>query len=197
MATAIDFYFDFSSPYGYFGSTQVESLAAEFGRSVNWHPILLGPMFKAMGSKPLVDIPLKGDYAVRDFARTAALFDIPYVHPVPFPIATLSAARAVLYVQQQNAHKAVELIKRLYRAYYAEQQDISDTDVVLTVAGQIGLDMQELAQGIGQESTKALLKQEVDTALQRGVFGSPFLIVDGEPFWGFDRYEHVRKWLSR
>ena len=33
MAGAIEFYFDFSSPYGYFASVQVNGLAAEFGLS--------------------------------------------------------------------------------------------------------------------------------------------------------------------
>jgi len=197
MTAPIEFYFEFSSPYGYFASTQVEKLAAEFGRSVNWHPILLGPMFKAMGSQPLTDIPLKGDYARRDFARTAALFDIPYDQPDPFPIATVSAARAVLYVRQHDQQKSVELTKRLYAAYFSEQQNISGTDVVLAIADSIGLNVQDLAEGIGQDSTKAMLRDEVDTAMQRGVFGSPFLIVDGEPFWGFDRFDHIRRWLAR
>ncbi|MBF6615256.1 MAG: 2-hydroxychromene-2-carboxylate isomerase [Candidimonas sp.] len=197
MTAPIEFYFEFSSPYGYFASTQVEKLAAEFGRSVNWHPILLGPMFKAMGSQPLTDIPLKGDYARRDFARTAALFDIPYDHPDPFPIATVSAARAVLYVRQHDQQKSVELTKRLYAAYFSEQQNISGTDVVLAIADSIGLNVQDLAEGLGQDSTKAMLRDEVDTAMQRGVFGSPFLIVDGEPFWGFDRFDHIRRWLAR
>lgn len=197
MTAPIEFYFEFSSPYGYFASTQVEKLAVEFGRSVNWHPILLGPMFKAMGSQPLTDIPLKGDYARRDFARTAALFDIPYDQPDPFPIATVSAARAVLYVRQHDQQKSVELTKRLYAAYFSEQQNISGTDVVLAIADSIGLNVQDLAEGIGQDSTKAMLRDEVDTAMQRGVFGSPFLIVDGEPFWGFDRFDHIRRWLAR
>src|SRR3546814_9320917 len=49
MTKNFDFYFDFPSPYGYLASTQIEALAAEFGRQVNWHPILLGPLFKTMG----------------------------------------------------------------------------------------------------------------------------------------------------
>ena len=50
MANPIDFYFDFSSPYGYLASEKVEALAAKHGRSVNWCPILLGVVFKVTGS---------------------------------------------------------------------------------------------------------------------------------------------------
>ncbi len=37
---------------------------------------------------------------------------------------------------------------------------------------------------------------ETDAAIKRGVFGSPFFIVEGEPFRGSDRLEQVDKWLE-
>ncbi|MGZ3237187.1 MAG: DsbA family protein, partial [Burkholderiaceae bacterium] len=46
MSSAIDFYFDFSSPYGYFASTRIDELAAKYQRKVKWHPILLGVVFQ-------------------------------------------------------------------------------------------------------------------------------------------------------
>ena len=61
MPAAIDFYFDFSSPYGYLASTQIDALAARHGRAVTWRPILLGAIFKTTGSQPLPTIPLKVD----------------------------------------------------------------------------------------------------------------------------------------
>ncbi len=197
MAEPIDFYFDFSSPYAYFASTGIEALAAEFDRQVRWRPILLGPMFKAVGSAPLTDIPLKGDYARRDFERTAQLFDIPYQQPQAFPVGTISAARSVLFLQQQGSDKAVALAQRLFRAYFAEQQNISDVNVVLAVAGQIGIDTASLANGIAQDEIKTLLKTEIDNAMARGVFGAPFMFVDNEAFWGFDRFDHIRRWLRK
>ncbi len=196
MTTNFDFYFDFSSPYGYLAATQIESLAAEFKRGVNWHPILLGPMFKTMGSAPLIDIPLKGKYALHDFERCANLFDVPYTQPESFPISTVAAARAVLYVQQSAPEKAVDLAKRLYRAYFSEGRNIGEPDTVLAVAAEAGIDASDLADGISREATKALLKDAVAQAMERGVFGSPFVIVDNEPFWGFDRFDHIRKWLN-
>ena len=45
MANPFDFYFDFSSPYGYFASTRIDELAARYGRSVVWRPMLLGAGF--------------------------------------------------------------------------------------------------------------------------------------------------------
>src|SRR6185436_15240518 len=67
----IDFYFEFSSPYGYIAAQQVDDLGRRVGRQVNWRPMLLGPVFKLTGGAPLVEIPMKGDYSKHDFVRTA------------------------------------------------------------------------------------------------------------------------------
>lgn len=195
MSDTLDFHFEFSSPYGYFASTQVQALADEFGLELRWHPVLLGPMFKAMGSAPLTEIPLKGDYARLDFDRTARLFGIPYVQPATFPIATVAAARAVLYVRESARHQLPNVVGRLYRAYFAEGRNISEREVVLDVLQEAGLDRQAVAQAIDSDPVKAALKAEVDEALKRGVFGSPFILIGNEPFWGFDRFEHIRRWL--
>src|SRR5215831_19244283 len=71
MIAAIDFYFDFSSPYGFLASQKIEALAQKHGRAVDWHPVLLGVIFKETAMAPLTAIPLKGDYSRRDFARSA------------------------------------------------------------------------------------------------------------------------------
>jgi len=34
-------------------------------------------------------------------------------------------------------------------------------------------------------------------AIAKGVFGSPFFLVDGEPFWGFDRMPMLEHWLEK
>ena len=95
MAAPIDFYFDFSSPYGYFGATRISTLAKKYGRTVSWRPTLLGAVFKITGSGPLPTLPLKGPYSKRDMLRTARYLDIPFNFPDPFPISTQAPARAV------------------------------------------------------------------------------------------------------
>lgn len=196
MPATLDFYFEFSSPYGYLASTQVEALAAETGLTLHWHPILLGPMFKAMGSAPLTNIPLKGEYALRDFKRSAMLAGVAYKQPEPFPIATVAAARAALHAREHDPQRAPDLIKALYRAYFAEGRPIDKLEVVLDVAEETGLDRNETEAAIGSDTVKTALREEVENAMKRGVFGSPFMLVGDEPFWGFDRFEHIRKWVA-
>ncbi len=198
MAHTLDFYFDFSSPYGYMASTQIDDLAHELGRTVNWYPILLGPMFKTMGSAPLVDIPLKGQYARHDFARTAQLFDIPYTTPSPFPIATVAAARATIAVREQHGmQQAGELAKALLKTYFAQGNDISQWPAIHDTASALGLDAEQIQSATQTDAIKNQLKTDVDQAMQRGVFGSPFVWIDGEGFWGFDRLPHVKMWAGK
>jgi hypothetical protein len=42
-----------------------------------------------------------------------------------------------------------------------------------------------------EQSVKDRLARENDLALERGVFGSPFFFVEGEPFWGSDRMDQI------
>ncbi|WP_050479356.1 2-hydroxychromene-2-carboxylate isomerase [Herbaspirillum rhizosphaerae] len=194
--TPIDFYFDFSSPYGYFGSLHIEKLAAQYGRAVNWHAILLGPVFKVMGIAPIANVPLKGEYSHHDMERTARFHNILFKRPDVMPIASQHAARAVLWAQKNDAAKAVSLIHTLYSAYFTENIDISKLETVLRIAGDVGIDAEKLTTALNDDAIKDALKAEVAASIERGVFGSPFVIVDGESFWGFDRFNQLEVFLK-
>lgn len=196
MANPIDFYFDFSSPYGYFASTQIEALAAKHGREVVWRPILLGAVFKVTGQQPLPTIPLKGSYAKHDLARCARLLKIPFKFPSKFPIAGQAPSRAYYWFADRDRPGAVRLAQTLYHAYFAEDRDISSPEVTANVAAKLGLDRAQVLAALGDPAVKERLKSEVDAAIERGVFGSPYIVIDGEPFWGADRLDQVENWLA-
>ena len=195
MVAPIDFYFDFSSPYGYLASYRVDEIAAEFGRAVAWRPYLLGVAFKDTGQSPLVSQPIRGTYALRDMERTARKQKVPLILPEGFPMATMAAGRAFYWLDGRDPKRAVDLAKALYRAAFAHGRNIAPTDVVVAVAVEIGLDPAEAATAIGSPEVKERLRAETEAAIARGAFGSPFIIVDGEPFWGNDRLDEVREWL--
>jgi 2-hydroxychromene-2-carboxylate isomerase len=196
MAAPIDFYFDFSSPYGYIAAHRIDALAAKYGRAVNWRPILLGAIFKVTGGKPLPELPLKGEYGKRDFARSAGFHGVRFKLPSVFPISGVAPSRAFYWLAGKDSKKAVELAKALYKAYFADDVNISEPDNVVRVAATIGCDAQELRAALNDQAVKDKTKAEVDAAIAKGVFGSPFVVVDGEPFWGVDRFEQIEKWLA-
>ena len=197
MAAPIDFYFDFSSPYGYLAAQKIDALAAKYGRTVEWHPVLLGVVFKQTGMAPLTGIPLKGEYSKRDFARSARFHGITgFRMPSKFPIASQAPARIVLWLKARDPALAARVAKALFRAFFVDDIDISNPDAAVAVAAKEGVDAAAARAAIDDPAIKDALKQEVEQAIGRGVFGSPFIIVDGEPFWGLDRFDQIERWLA-
>ncbi|MBI2296196.1 MAG: 2-hydroxychromene-2-carboxylate isomerase [Betaproteobacteria bacterium] len=196
MAQPIDFYFDFSSPYGYFASTKIDDIAAKYGRMVTWRPILLGAIFKITGGQPLPTIPLKGSYARHDLARTARLFKVPFRLPTKFPIAGQAPSRAFYWVGDKDSALARKLAHALYHAYFVADRDVSNPEVTANVAAKLGVDREQLVQALDDPAVKERLRSEVDAAIERGVFGSPYIVIDSEPFWGSDRLDQVERWLE-
>ncbi len=194
--TAIDFYFDFSSPYGYLAATRINAIAAKYERRVKWRPILLGPAFKASGNTALTLQPLKGEYSLRDFRRTARFMGVPFKQPDPFPISTHNAARAFYWVDDRDPLKAHRFAMTCFATFFAEGIDISAPEKVAELAARVGMDYDDTLAAIGDQANKDRLKREVDASLQAGVFGSPYIIIDGEPFWGSDRLDQVQAWLE-
>ena len=125
-AAPIDFYFDFSSPYGSLLSERIDELAARFDRRVHWHPILLGVVFQTTGSAPLtLQKPVRAAYWMVDFERSARFMGIPYRHPTHFPLPTQNAARAYYWLHGQDCALARRFAHATYRALFVDNRDIS------------------------------------------------------------------------
>ena len=197
MAQPIEFFFDFSSPYGYIGSRLIDDLATRHGRTVVWKPILLGAIFKTTGMAPLVDIPLKGDYVKRDFPRTAAFHGVTdFRLPDPFPFPSIAAVRAFYWLERTDPARARDLARALFTASFCEGRDIAPAEMVAEVAQGIGIGKDALLTAIATPEVKDKVRVENDVAMTKGVFGSPYLIIDEEPFWGVDRFDQAEKWLK-
>ncbi|AWK86424.1 2-hydroxychromene-2-carboxylate isomerase [Azospirillum thermophilum] len=196
MAEPIDFYFDFASPYGYFASLRIDDLAASHGRTVRWHPILLGAIFKVTGMKPNLQQPLRGEYLTHDVGRIARLTGAPFTFPDSAPVNGVAASRAVYWLTDAHPEQAKLLARRLYHAHFAEGRDIGPAETVAEIAATLGHDRAAVLAALQDPEVKDRLRAETDGAVGKGVFGSPFFIVDEEPFWGWDRMEMLDRWLA-
>lgn len=196
MTDTIEFYFDFSSPYGYFASHRIDDLAGKFGREAIWKPVMLGAIMKETGNRPLGHQPVKGDYARHDWERLGRQMQVPWVLPDPFPIPTLAAARAFYWLDDRDRDQARLFAKAAFATYFGEGRDITAAETVADVAAPLYVDRDELLAAVQQPEIKERVKRETADALAKGVFGSPYFIVDGEGFWGCDRLWMIRKWLG-
>jgi 2-hydroxychromene-2-carboxylate isomerase len=197
MPAPIEFWFDFSSPYSYLASEKIEELAARHGRKVAFKPTLLGVIFRTTGGVPLTElVPPKATYFAHDFERSARFAGVPYRHPSVFPIATVKASRAFLWLQEQDEALAVRFLHAAFRAYFAQDRSLAEPEVLTALATQIGANPVAMARGAQEQSVKDRLKALVDESIARGVFGAPTIFVDGEMFWGHDRLPQVERWLA-
>ena len=196
MTDAIDFYFDFSSPYGYLAAERIDAIAAKHGRTATWRPFLLGAVFQAIGGSPLVDQPMKGPYSRHDMVRSARLHGIAYTVPDPFPVNSVAACRAFYWLADSDPAKAHDLARSLYRGYFAHNRDVSRPETVIEAAQACGVDPDALTAALQEPAVKGRLRTENDAALACGVFGSPTVFVGDEMFWGNDRLDQIERWLE-
>jgi 2-hydroxychromene-2-carboxylate isomerase len=193
----IEFWFDFASGYAYFAALEIDELAERHGRTVMWRPFTLGAAFKITGAQGLSSTPLKRDYARLDWERLARLKGVPFRPPENHPRTGLPAIRAFYCVERKDPRMAAALAKRIIIGYFQNGLDTDDPNAVATAAASFGIDKDSLLAGIADPEVKNIARRHGEQAVARGVFGSPWIIVDGEPFWGADRLPMVERWLER
>ena len=192
----IDFYFEFASPYGYFASLTIDELAARYDRRVNWRPFMLGAAFKVTNSAPNMTIPMKGDYLRTDVERCAKFMGIELTEPEVSPMNSLAAMRSFYWLTDHAPTKAVPLARAGYKAHWGEGRDMGPMEAVAELAADLGIDGPALTEAVREPAVKDRLKRETEAAIARGAFGSPFIFVDDEPYWGHDRMSYIERHLQ-
>jgi 2-hydroxychromene-2-carboxylate isomerase len=197
VGSPIDFYFDFSSPYSYVANEWVDALASRHGRSVRRHAVLLGATFQAAELKPPIAHPIKREYSLRDFERSARFEGVPYLLPPVFPIPTQNAARLFWWLADTRGQEAAArwAVAGL-RAVFARGVPLHEGEALKGLAAEAGLDPAEAEAVWNDPAWKLRLKRANDEAIAAGMFGAPFFVVDGEPFWGNDRKPQIERWLA-
>jgi len=196
MSSEIDFYFDFYSPYGYLASLRIDEIAARHGRRVNWKPFMLGATFSITGHQPLIDTPMMADYTLLDLQRSARLQAANFRMPDDYPKAALSCSRAYYLLVDEQPEQAVALAKAIYKAIFGEGKDGTRIELIAELARNLEIDAEALVPAMQTQPIKNRLKAETQAAINRGVFGSPFIFIGDEPFWGNDRLDQLDRWLE-
>lgn len=189
----VDFHYDFSSPFAYLASTQVEGLARRTGCELRWRPLLLGGLFRDLGG---VDVPLlsmpapKRALVEADLERWAAWWGVPLRWPEPFPLRTVLPLRCILaHADQAPRAENVALAQRIFHAAWGEGRDIGDPQVLTDLGVTPGIHLAAVGQ-------REALRTATEAAKARGVFGVPTFDVDGRWLvWGQDRLPMVEAML--
>lgn len=197
MSSPIHFYFDFSSPYSYIANGWIDALAARHGRTVRRQAILLGATFQVAELKSPVSHPMKREYSLLDFERSARFEGLPYVLPPVFPIPTQNAARIFWWLAEtQGEAAAADWAGAGLRAMFTRGVPLHEAAALKALAAEQGLDADAAERAWNDPVWKARLKRANDEAIAGGVFGAPWFMIDGEPFWGNDRKPQIERWLA-
>jgi 2-hydroxychromene-2-carboxylate isomerase len=192
---SLEVFFDYSSPFSYLASTQVERIARARSASLLWKPFLLGALFKEIGA-PLVPIAAmpeaKRRYLVEDMARWAAHWGVPFRFPSRFPLRTVKPLRMTLL--SPHAVRPA-LLHRLMRLCWVDDGDPDDDAQLLACTADSGAPP-SLVERTRTPDAKLQLKKATDEAVARGVPGAPTFFVGETMFWGQDRLVFVEKALD-
>jgi 2-hydroxychromene-2-carboxylate isomerase len=196
-AREIELFFDIGSSYSYLAATQMAGVTARTGVAVRWRPFLLGGVFKATGNEMPARIPAKARWMIGDMMLWAHHYGIPFKTPSRFPLITLRTQRALTAASRLAGQAALPAFAlALFRAYWAEDQDVTTDAVIAAAATTSGLDANAVIAAIDAPETKDELRATTEEAVRRGAFGAPAMFVGETLFWGNDRIPLLEQFLS-
>ncbi|HEV8714388.1 MAG TPA: 2-hydroxychromene-2-carboxylate isomerase [Candidatus Binatia bacterium] len=195
MSQHVEFFFDYGSPFSYLADTQLTALARRTGATAVYRPMLLGAVLKETGNASPLAVPAKGRYMSVELQRWAKHYGVPFVANKFFPINTLRLMRGAVAAQQEGCFAVYH--RALYAAFWVDNANLGEPEVIRSVLGKAGLNANLLLTGIEEPDVKEQLRLNTEEAVRRGVFGAPTFFVGEEMFWGNDRLTFVEEALTR
>lgn len=199
MSKTIQYFFAPQSPYVYLGHERLLKLAAQYGAMIEPKPFDIGAVFAESGGLPLAKrAPQRQAYRLQELERWSKHLGLPMnLHPKFFPVDQTPASLLLIAAREQGgADQALELATAITRAVWAEERNIADQATLEQLAGDAGFDGAALLAASGTPEVRQKYEGFTKEALDAGVFGAPWYVVDGQGFWGQDRLDFVERLLQ-
>ena len=188
MSKKIEFFFDLSSPWTYIAFNNITPLSKRLGTTIIWRPFLVGGVHNNVNEAYVesrannMGSP-KWQQLGQSLFDWAALYDLPMNFPsAHHPLRSIHAMRFCCALED-NQTDLFRFAHAAFDAYYTDQANLDDPDVLVKIADNLGLNG-ELLRGMSQQQAiKDHLRANTDEAIARGAFGSPSIYVpfgDGE-----------------
>ena len=187
----IRYYYSFRSPYAWLATLRV----LEEGLDVDPVPLAKMPEgmdFPGVGLKPNKS---KASYFVKDIVRLSKRAGKALSFPNPFELDWGKAHAPAHYAKGQG--KGLEYIAAAFEARWVRGENISEDDVIKTIAAEVGLDPAITVAAANDPAVQSDMMAELDTTLETDKpFGVPYFVYQGEPFWGQDRIPLLQERLA-
>jgi len=186
----IDYYFTVLSPFTYLAGDRLEKIAAARGATISYKPIDIMKLFSEMGGTPPAQRhESRKEYRLQDLKHLRKATGLPInLQPAHWPTDPKPAS-ALIVAAAKAGQDVGALSFAVLRAVWAEDKNISDEDTLAEIAQTAGIDLAAVKPHLAEGA--AAFEPMTAEAMEAGVFGSPFYVVDGERFFGQDRLDHL------
>lgn len=181
MPLTVEFYFDLSSPWTCLAFHNIQPIIKDNGAEIIWKPFLVGGVFNAVNQDVYAarENPDNRKFVhsfrvLKDWAKLAGLpMNFPSEH---HPVKSVHAMRVCCALEDDQAalHK---FATAAFNAYYGEQRNLDDPEVLIAIANEVGLDGAALAAKTQEQAIKDRLRANTEEAIARGSYGSPSIFV--------------------
>ncbi len=190
------FWFDLHSPWAFLAARRIDAIAERHKAAVIWRPFQLPRLIERInGRRPLEENEAFVNWFQQDLQDWAGIEDVAIRYHPQYPLPNSRALRTCLYGGDQGRPNALALA--LFKAYWQNEEDISDLGVIERVAAAAGFDGAAAAAAATDRQYKARLEANTDAAIERGLFGTPTVECGEKLFFGFDRLQLLERHLSR
>ncbi|MFC4024777.1 DsbA family protein [Oceanobacillus longus] len=182
----IEVWSDFVCPFCYIGKRRLENAMEQFPHresiSVEYKSYQLDPTAKHIPGKgfyetfsELKGMPLEQVKTMnQQVGQQAASVGLTYNFDDMKYANTFDAHRVAKYAESQG--KGKEITERFLYAYFTESELMSDNDTLIRLAGEVGLDKEEVEKVVLSDKYRNRVNEDIDTARQIGVQGVPFFV---------------------
>ena len=199
MTNKLEFFYDCSSPWSYLAFEGIEPLSKRQNYQLIWKPILVGGIFNLTNpsvyesrSNPVKE---KLAYSQKDMKDWSKVRGVEFNWPDIFPINSVKAMRGSFFAINEGL--VVEYSREVFRSYWTDGKDISNTDVLSEIVESLGMDAVKFLEFIDEDKTKEALKKNTQELIERGGFGSPTIYLnETDMYFGNDRLHLIEELIK-
>ena len=184
MNKAVDFYFDFASPYSFLAHKQIRRIEEKENVKINYKPIFLGGLHKLAGITAPAYITSKAKFMIRDCKMVSKKLNIKFKFNPLFPINSLNLMRGLLSI---NSNLKESYIDFFFNAYWQDGLDLNDEKIIFDTLKKCKVKKNDFLKKIKDQKIKNKLKKLTQDAYDKDIFGTPTFVVNKKIFWGQDR----------
>ncbi|MBC5763040.1 2-hydroxychromene-2-carboxylate isomerase [Ramlibacter albus] len=195
MPVQVEFVFDFLSPYAYLARFGLTRLADRYGAQIAYTAVDLQVLKRLVGNTGPAnrDIPVKHRHLRLDLKRWADLYRVPFVPPSGYGSGPLNCGAFF----SADAGAVARYVELAWDEVWGKGGNMADDKLLARVAARMGWNQAEFLDFVNSPAAADRLRKQTDMSADRGIFGVPSMLIDGEMWWGNDRLQFVEEYLKK